>query len=130
MYILLLLAKVSESGLETYAIESNFQLYDLGLDRKEQGGNGMTYVDEDTSSGAHREVRNMKDACYQLMPDTLVGWISEAMRMEEPYAQKLLIYKKIGRFLITGNDRPPEKGHNDLDHRKEKNTQYFVIVNS
>lgn len=51
--------------------------------------------------------RDMNCDRYRAPLDTWVGWIAAAMRIEEPYVQKLLISKKGGRFMITGKSRLP-----------------------
>lgn len=64
----------------------------------------------------------------RLLLSTSVGEIAAAKRLQEPYAQILLVAKTGGRLLINIKYCPPQAGRNDFGHRRNKNPEFVVIV--
>lgn len=72
---------------------------------------------------------NMTCGCYWSLLWTNVRRIAEAVCLVELFSLKFLLSKSSDRFLITGEDHPPQTKDNDFEHRKWSNPGYIVIVN-
>lgn len=72
---------------------------------------------------------NLCHVRYWALLNTWIGWITEAIRSEEPYGQKVLILKTGGCVLITGYNFLQRMRHMYFKHRRGRNPRYFLIVN-
>lgn len=72
---------------------------------------------------------NIKYGRYWALLDIWMGLIAAGMPLKEPYAQKLLVTKTGGWFLINEKDLSPQTGYSVFEHRRGKNPGYFGIVN-
>lgn len=108
-----------------------FDVQLLGSGSEQKGRRGRNYatdIHENASGEAHEKLENMMNSRHRALTDTWVGSIVAAMRLEQPFAQRLFMPQAGAWFLITANDCPPQSGHNDFDHHRVKNRRNFVIV--
>lgn len=67
-----------------------------------------------------KKTGNRKYGGYWTLSHTWLEWTVAAKLLEKLYADKLQVPKAARRSLITGDDRPSQKGQKDFKHSSKK----------